>query len=485
MKSNNTDKASSLYAQETALTTKRRDLLWEIEEIEERVVDGAHGDVARIERLQAGVRNIESDIERIHEAQSADMEEGLASGRIRIERGTCQDDGTDIYSQHSEYDQARRNIDSAVRSGALPDHAADKAHGLLEQGQPMERQLSARWAAAAGDPSYRDAFAKLLADPARGHLLWSAREAAAYRTGAEVNAELQRAMSLTDANGGYMVPLTLDPAIMLTSAGSNNPLRQLARIVQTTTDTWEGVTSAGATSEWKTEAAEAADGSPTIGTVSIPMVLGDAFVPYSYEVGMDASNFLEELQTVLVDSADNLQATAYTTGTGSGQPQGIVTGLVGTGSEINAAAGEAATAADAYALQSALPARFSGNATWQSHIATINNFRQLETTNGAIMFPGLHELPPSLLGKLWYENSNMDGSINAAASANNYAMIYGDVRAGFVIADRIGSQLELIPNLVGSNGRPTGQRGALLYFRTGSKVVNIAALRLLDIPTTA
>jgi predicted phage gp36 major capsid-like protein len=33
--------------------------------------------------------------------------------------------------------------------------------------------------------------------------------------------------------------------------------------------------------------------------------------------------------------------------------------------------------------------------------------------------------------------------------------------------------------------RPTGQRGALLWFRTGSDVVNPNAFRLLSIPTTA
>jgi predicted phage gp36 major capsid-like protein len=51
--------------------------------------------------------------------------------------------------------------------------------------------------------------------------------------------------------------------------------------------------------------------------------------------------------------------------------------------------------------------------------------------------------------------------------------------------DRVGSTLELIPNLIGANQRPTGERGALLWFRAGSEVVNIAAARLLDIPTTA
>ena len=44
--------------------------------------------------------------------------------------------------------------------------------------------------------------------------------------------------------------------------------------------------------------------------------------------------------------------------------------------------------------------------------------------------------------------------------------------------------LELVPHLVGSNRRPTGQPGALLWFRTGSNVVVPNAFRLLSIPTT-
>ena len=49
-----------------------------------------------------------------------------------------------------------------------------------------------------------------------------------------------------------------------------------------------------------------------------------------------------------------------------------------------------------------------------------------------------------------------------------------------VLVDRIGSTLEIVSHLVGSNRRPTGQRGALLWFRTGSNVVVPQAFRLLD-----
>jgi len=397
----------------------------------------------------------------------------------------CYGDGSTSNRRRGEgCDEAHRLLESEFRSGRLTDSGAEATTELLSEGPATSRRQADSWIRAAGNPAYRDAFAKMLADPARGHMLWSEAEADAYRAAADVNAEL-RAMSTTGADGGYLIPLTLDPAILLTNDGSTNPLRQLATTKTTMTNAWQGVTSAGVTSEWKTEGAEAADASPAVAAPSIDVHLGDAFVPYSYEVGMDAVNFLEELGEVLRDSADQLQATAYTTGTGSSQPEGIVTGLVGGSSEIDSGGSEAIIAADAYTLQNALPARFSADATWLSHIATANTFRQFETTNGALAFPSMHEAPASLLGKAWHECSNMDGAIDAAATANNFVLIYGDVRRAFYIVDRVGSTLELIPNLVGANQRPTGERGAILWFRTGSEVVIPQALRMLDVPTTA
>lgn len=402
--------------------------------------------------------------------------------RRSINRAAWQTEPTRL-APHEAIQRAHSALDATHDRGLdrVPDDAFDKVERMLASAVSSEAARTAAWTLAASNPHYESAFAKLVLDPVRGHLEWDADEQRAYSVAANVS----RAMSLTNANGGYMVPFTLDPAILLTSDGSNNPLRRLASIKQTTTDTWNGVTSAGATAEWKAEAAEVADGSPTLAQPTITTHFGDSFVPYSFEYGMDAADALDELTSVLVDAADNLMATGYTTGTGSGQPEGIVTGLVGTASEIDGGGTEAIIAADAYTLQNALPARFSANATWQSHIATANTFRQFETTNGALAFPELRDTTPRLIGKRWFENSNMDSTIDDTATANNYVLIYGDVRAGFFIVDRIGTTLELIPNLVGSNQRPTGQRGALLWFRTGSKVVVPQALRILDIPTTA
>jgi HK97 family phage major capsid protein len=148
---------------------------------------------------------------------------------------------------------------------------------------------------------------------------------------------------------------------------------------------------------------------------------------------------------------------------------------------ITPATPEVLVAGDIYAVQNALPPRFQPRASWNANLIIINTLRQMETTNGALKFLALQDNPPMLLGRTMYENSNID----AAATANNYLLLYGAFAEGFVIVDRIGSTLELVPHLVGSNRRPTGQRGALLSFRTGSNVVVPNAFRLLNIATTA
>ena len=52
-------------------------------------------------------------------------------------------------------------------------------------------------------------------------MLWTGEEQAAYKAVHQI----RNAMGDGVGTGGEMVPLNLDPAIMITSAGSNNAVR--------------------------------------------------------------------------------------------------------------------------------------------------------------------------------------------------------------------------------------------------------------------
>src|SRR5699024_581047 len=127
----------------------------------------------------------------------------------------------------------------------------------------------------------------------------------------------------------------------------------------------------------------------------------DAFVPFSFEVQGDALGFMEELGKLLADGAEQLTATAYTLGTGSGRPKGVITAVAAASPSVVVAPATAETLAadDVFAVQSALPPRFQSNASWTANRGIANLLRQMETTNGALKFPELAANPPALLGK--------------------------------------------------------------------------------------
>lgn len=371
------------------------------------------------------------------------------------------------------FDGAKRTLEAAFKSAGLDADAAGRAEALLSQGTTQDQTLAAQWVDAAGDAAYLSAFAKLAKDPSRGHMLWTERERGAYQKAKAVQGQL-KAGSIT--GNSELLPLNLDPTIMLTSNGSINPLRAISRVVQTVSNTWQGVTSAGVTAEWKAEGAQMTDASPGTDPAPIPVHFGDAWVPFSFELDQDAGpSWLRDLSMLLNDAAALLQATAYTTGTGTGQPTGIITALP-VGSIVASAGADTFAKGDVYALQNAQPPRFQANAQWCANLSIINLMSQMETTAGARLFPELSD--GRLLNRPIHELSDMDGTITALA--DNKVLLYGDF-SNFVIADRIGSSVEFVQNVVGIDGRPTGQRGVMLWFRTGSDVVVDNAFRLLNV----
>jgi predicted phage gp36 major capsid-like protein len=75
---------------------------------------------------------------------------------------------------------------------------------------------------------------------------------------------------------------------------------------------------------------------------------------------------------------------------------------------------------------------------------------------------------PKALGWEIRENSSMDSSLTGAAA--DYLVLSGDYQQ-HAIVDRVGTSLEFLPNLVGTNRRPTAQRGFLLHWRVGADVL--------------
>lgn len=377
-------------------------------------------------------------------------------------------------------DEVRRigspaEIGSEYRARAMS--AIEKMAGTNDRRREAMAQIIERWDTADGklsrqalitsSPEYVRAFTK--AAKGQQHLMTqSEREA------------LDRAMSLTDNAGGYLVPFQLDPTVIITSDGSRNDFRRAARQVVATGDVWNGV-SAGATAfSWDAEAAEVSDDASTFAQPSVPVYKGAGFVPISLEAMQDEANVAGEVGRLLAFGKDTLESQAFATGSGSAQPTGIITALTGGAQVVGSATTDTFAIADVYALDSALPARYRPGASWFANRAIYNLIRQFDTAGGAGLWERLGaDVPPLLLGRNAYESEAMDGVINA--TADNLILVYGDF-SNYVIADRIGTTVEFIPHLFATgNNRPSGQRGWYAYFRVGADSVNDGAFQLLNV----
>lgn len=350
------------------------------------------------------------------------------------------------------------------------DTVRQAATDIIERFDDSDGKL-ARLCLATSSPAYMRAWSKM-ARGAGHELTRNEQEAIAHAR------QATRAMSLTDSAGGYLVPFQLDPTVIITSAGSLNQIRRAARQVVATGDVWNGVSAGAVTWAFAAEATEASDNAPTFAQPSINIYKAQGFVPISIEAIEDEANVAAEVARLLAFGRDTLEATKFISGSGTNEPVGIVTALDGTAGNIETTTDNTFAIADIYKADNSLPARYRMNASWLAHRAIYNAVRAFDTAGGAGMWTQVGNGQPSqLLGRPVYEAEAM-ASTPTTDQAN--ILIYGDFQ-NYVIADRIGMTVEFIPHLVGSNRRPTGQRGWYAYYRVGADSVNDGAFVMLEV----
>jgi HK97 family phage major capsid protein len=434
--------------------------------------DAFEADAARYTEIEADVAKID---------ERAATLDAIRSGKIETVAGDQRDvvaptflkrsvdrDLYDLSSldRSSKTDTIERALTAVERNAerAFTDEQRDAVTAKLERNTKHTAGI-AEYVLMTGSPEYQAEFEKFVATQGRsfGPLLERA------------------AMSLTTANGGAMVPYILDPSVMLTNAGTVNPVRQAARVETIIgSNEWRGVTSAGVTAEWLAEGVEAADASPTFTQPAIPTFKGAAYLFGSYEVLAD-SGFASQVQTLIMDAKDRLEGTAFTTGNGTSAPQGFITGKVAAGSLVASATTDTFAVADVYATQIGLAPRFRNQrSAWMANGSIINRIRQFDTSGGSALWAQLAAAAPGqLLGQPIYETSDMDGVLNALA--DNYVLAYGDWQSAYVVVDRVGVEVYYDNLVLGSNRRPTGQAGFFAFWRVGGEVVVPEAISLLNV----
>lgn len=365
-------------------------------------------------------------------------------------------------------DGARRSIEEArfPHEDVVREEAQEHLERLIDTVETKDGALS-RHLLVTGSERYRKAFGKAIAG---AHLNEEERTliAEAY--------EETRALSVgTGSAGGFAVPYQLDPTVIPTSNGSVNPLRAIARketIVGT--NEWRGISSAGITAGYAAEAAESSDNAPTLAQPTLDVERAHAFVPFSIELGGDWGSLQSEMAKMLAIAKDDLEADKFFTGAGHGstEPKGLITAATNT---VTATGVASFAVSDMYKLEEAVPARFRARAAIIGNKFAYNNVRQFDTSGGASLWRQLGQGAGSeLLGYPAYESTAMASALTTGSKI----LAMGDPNY-FLIVDRLGMTVEVLPHLLGANRRPTGQRGIYAYWRNTSDLLSAAAWRVL------
>lgn len=388
-------------------------------------------------------------------------------GSVQVDvRGNARPGDVRHMARQQRVDAVLRAVDGRIESGEEQRHFERLVKRHAADGD-WAAQLVAR-----ATPEYESGWAKLMVGRAE---LLTTEERAAIAVG-------------TNTQGGYLVPTHLDPTLILTNAGSNNVMRQLARPVTLTggANTWHGVTTAGVTASWDAELTEVSDDTPSVGTASIPTNSAKSLVAASIEAFEDIANLATDVLMMFGDARDRLEGAAFVTGSGSGQPKGVVTALAASSgvcvvSTTAAAIGEV----DVHGLYKAVPQRWRGRGAWLMNPTYNLAIKRLGTAVSS-SYSGDLTMPVTdrILGRPVYESDDMPST--QTTTQLDSEIVYGDF-SNYVIVDKPGStSVEFIPHLFNTaNNLPDGRRAWYMHFRTGGDVVNLAALRLLQDKTSA
>jgi HK97 family phage major capsid protein len=382
------------------------------------------------------------------------------------------------------YGDIRRMPTNEARDRALRvlDDRGSSAHLRSDEKDEVERQIRkstdiARRILVTENEAYRDAWLKMVTRP-NGHMYLTDDERRAMQAFDEY-----RTMSEgTTTAGGFGIPVFIDPSIIMTAQGSDNPFLRIARQVDINTNAWKGVSSAGVSWSFDAENVEVSDDSPTLAQPVVTAYMARGFIPYSIEVGQDYPSFASEMSMLLAEGYDELLVDKFTRGSGTAEPQGVLTILSATaGNRVGVTtSGVNFGPDDPYKVWKALGQRFRRKASWLMSVDVNNKIRQLATAN---VFHAYTESLPAewadqLFGKQTYESPYMPDT-TTSTSANSGLAVVGDFN-NYLIARRGGMSVELIPHLFSTTTNlPSGTRGWFAYARIGGGVVNTTGFRLL------
>jgi HK97 family phage major capsid protein len=363
-------------------------------------------------------------------------------------------------------DGAMRSVEQSTYPHPKADQDAFRGHiaTLLDYKDSPDKEL-ARRILVTGSPVYKRAFTKaIVGTPLSNDEI---RAAALAVTG-------------TTTTGGWMVPYVFDPTLIPIGAAVNNPFRAHCRVEQIVGgNAWTAVSATAVVAIYEAEAAAATEAAPAIGRPTMTAQRASTFISLSNETLQDRPDLPGELAVLIQEGKDVLEEAQYAGGTGATvYPFGMFTTLAF--ANLDSITNDTTAVADIYAIEAKLPMRYRRNAKWFMSRATLHKWQAFETVYGTY-FGGQNyayagtpvdaangDTGVRMLGYPIIEVPSAPHASTDFVTDGVIHTVFGDPKT-YVIVDRIGMSIEVIPHLFDGAGKPKGQRGIFAMWRNTAR----------------
>lgn len=280
---------------------------------------------------------------------------------------------------------------------------------------------------------------------------------------------------------GYLQAPAAFERAMIKPIDEYTPFRSIANVRQISVSEWKQPSrTAVFSASWVAEAGTRAETTGlTVGMESI--------LPHELYARVDVTNHM--LEDAMFDLESYLaeefamqfavaEGAAFCTGNGVGKPMGFVTTLIAASSYTALGHASTITSLDGLIdLQHAIKTGHAVDAVWLMRRATIGVLRKAKGGDGQYLWEPSSQVadPYNFLGNRIVEAPDI-----AAIASNAYAVAFGNFRRGYVIVDRVGTEILRDPYSSSSTGAVqfTARR------RVGGSTVLAEAMRLGKISTS-
>lgn len=362
--------------------------------------------------------------------------------------------GSELQAKYDQHDSAVADLDKQINNAQrLADLEAESKFGMSEAGIALPGAKPANRS--------RDIYAKWLRKGDNG---LTADDWATVRNVTSTT---------TPAEGGFTVQTDVATSL-LDGLKDYSGMRQAAQIIRTASGnplsypTSDGTAEEG---EIVAENGSATDLDPTFGVLSLGVFkFSSKVITVPIELVQDSQIDIEAfVQERLVTRLGRITEKMYTTGSGTGQPRGLVTAAT-TG--VTGATGSATTVSydQLVDLEHSVDPAYRNNAAFMFNDSTLRAIRKLkDSQNRPIFVPGYEQgnpggAPATLLGRRIIINQQM-----ASMAANAKSIAFGDF-SYYKIRDVMDVTMFRFTD---SAYTKKGQIGFLAWMRSGGNLIDI------------